>query len=59
MIKIFVSLILLLPIFLLFKLTRDSLRNDHENAAAAFGFAFIFSIIGYFAMIFNLFGNGF
>ena len=59
MIKILASLILLFPIFLLYKMTKYSLDNDWDNAAAGFGMGFAFSILGYFLMIFNLFGVGF
>ncbi len=57
MIKIFVSLILLIPICLLFSLTKFCLSEEYDNAAIGFGFGFVFSIVGYFLLIFNLFGK--
>lgn len=59
MIKIFAALVLLFPIFLLYKMTIHSLDNDYDNAAVGFGFSLVFAIGGYFLMIFNLFGVGF
>jgi hypothetical protein len=55
--NIFVSIILLIPIYFLFIMTKHCLDNDHNDAAIGFGFGFVFSIVGYFLFIFSIFGN--
>jgi len=55
--NIFVSIILLIPIYFLFIMTKHCLDNEHDDAVIGFGFGFVFSIVSYFLLIFNIFGK--